>query len=80
MNRKCQLRPNRAHSSKEDGAFYGNFSPATSTDASLQNHICIAFSDITSAQRISVLHEAQKVLQLSYAKSTLEVERNNTST
>ena len=71
-------------STNKDGALYGNFGPAvrqsTSTAESPWNHICIAFGDVTSARRISVSHEAQNILQPSYAKTTLGVERNNTST
>ena len=40
----------------------------------------LLFRDVHRLDEISVLHEAQKILQLLYAKTTLEVERNNAST
>ena len=64
------------HSTNKDGVmelFYGNFSPAARQSPlppqTLKNHICISFSDVTSARRISVSDEAQKILQLFVCKN-----------
>ena len=62
-NRQCQFRPNLAHNVIPDGAFYGNFSLVTRHKVRpfLSLQACIASSDVTSAQRILVLREAQKI-------------------